>query len=119
MMVPMPRKILIVDDHDATRLGLQEFLANAGYVVLAASTFDEGKRLLREQAPDLLIADVRLGDFNGLQLVIDAPALPSIIVTGFPDPMLEAEALRLGAHFLTKPIAPHQLLALIETPHAS
>src|SRR5260370_1436071 len=119
MMVPMPRKILIVDDHDATRRGLQEFLANAGYVVLSASTFDEGKRLLREQAPDLLIADVRLGDFNGLQLVIDAPALPSIIVTGFPDPIIQAEAVRLGAHFLTNPIAPHQWPALIETPPAS
>ena len=115
----MPHRILIVDDHDATRRGLQELLAQAGYVVLSASTFDEGKRLLDEQAPDLLIADVRLGDFNGLQLVIGAAALPSIIVTGFPDPVLEAEALRLGAHFLTKPIAPHQLLALIETTFVS
>jgi DNA-binding response OmpR family regulator len=114
VIVPMPHKILIVDDHDATRRGLHEFLAKAGYVVLSASTFVEGKRLLHEQAPDLLIADVRLGDFNGLQLVVGGPTLPTIIVTGFPDPVLEAEALRLGAHFLTKPIAPQQLLVLIE-----
>jgi CheY-like chemotaxis protein len=112
--VPVPRKILIVDDHDATRRGLQQFLANAGYLVLSAGTFDEGRRLLNEQAPDLLIADVRLGDFNGLQLVASDPALPSIIVTGFPDPVLQAEALRLGAHYLTKPIAPNKLLELID-----
>jgi FixJ family two-component response regulator len=110
----VPHKILIVDDHDATRRGLQQFLANAGYLVLSAGTFDEGRRLLNEQAPDLLIADVRLGDFNGLQLVAGDPALPSIIVTGFPDPVLEAEALRLGAHYLTKPIAPNKLLELID-----
>jgi FixJ family two-component response regulator len=118
-MVPVPHKILIVDDHDATRRGLQEFLANAGYVVLSASTFDEGKRLLNEQTPDLLIADVRLGDFNGLQLVAGGPALPSIMVTGFPDPVIEAEALRLGAHYLTKPVAPSRLLALIEETFVS
>jgi DNA-binding response OmpR family regulator len=115
MAEPVSHRILIVDDHDATRRGLQEFLVKAGYIVLSASTFDEGKRLLNEQAPDLLIADVRLGDFNGLQLVVNSPrALPSIIVTGFPDSVLEAEALRLGAHYLTNPIAPHKLLALIE-----
>ena len=114
VIVTVPHKILIVDDHDATRRGLQQFLANAGYDVLAASTFDEGKRLLNEQTPDLLIADVRLGDFNGLQLVVGGPALPTIMVTGFPDPVLEAEALRVGAHFLTKPVAPNKLLALVE-----
>src|SRR6202163_4826321 len=119
LIVPMPHKILIVDDHDATRRGLHEFLAKAGYVVLSASTFVEGKRLLHEQAPDLLIADVRLGDFNGLQLVAGDPALPSIMVTGFPDPVLEAEALRLGAHYLTKPVAPNKLLALLEETFVS
>jgi CheY-like chemotaxis protein len=118
-MVPVAHKILIVDDHDATRRGLQEFLSNAGYVVVSASTFDEGKRLLNEQAPDLLIADVRLGDFNGLQLVAGDPALPSIMVTGFPDPVLEAEALRLGARYLTKPVAPTKLLGLIEETFVS
>jgi DNA-binding response OmpR family regulator len=118
-MVPVSHKILIVDDHEATRRGLQEFLVNAGYIVLSASTFDEGKRLLNEQAPDLLIADVRLGDFNGLQLVAGDPALPSIMVTGFPDPVLEAEALRLGARYLTKPVAPSKLLGLIEETFVS
>jgi DNA-binding response OmpR family regulator len=119
MIVPVPHTILIVDDHDATRRGLQELLAKAGYRVLSASTFDEGKRLLNEQAPDLLVADVRLGDFNGLQLLVVGRVLPSIIVTGFPDPVLEAEALRLGANYLTKPIAPHKLLALIEEKFVS
>jgi CheY-like chemotaxis protein len=119
IIVKVPHKILIVDDHDATRRGLQQFLANAGYIVLSASTFDEGKRLLNEQAPDLLIADVRLGDFNGLQLVAGDPALPSIMVTGFPDPVLEAEALRLGARYLTKPVAPSRLLGLIEETFVS
>jgi DNA-binding response OmpR family regulator len=111
----VPYRILIVEDHEATRLGLAVLLTNAGYVVLSASTFAEGRRSLDEQAPDLLIADLRLGEYNGLQLVAAAPlTVGSIIVTGFPDPVLEAVALKLGAHYMTKPIAAQALLTLIE-----
>jgi DNA-binding response OmpR family regulator len=114
-MTSVPPRILIVEDDEASRRGLRQLLTNAGYTVLSASTFDEGKHAAAEGAPDLLIADVRLGKFNGLHLVAAAPrALPSIIVSGFPDPVIEAEALRLGAHYMVKPIEPRTLLALIE-----
>jgi DNA-binding response OmpR family regulator len=114
-MVRIPSRILVVEDHDATREGLRTLLTNAGYVVLSASTFAEGRQSLAEQAPDLLIADLRLGEYNGLQLVAAAPlAVPSIIVTGFPDSVLEAEALKLGARYITKPVAADALLTLIE-----
>ena len=114
-MVRVPSRILIVEDHDATRQGLRALLTNAGYVVESASTFAEGRQSLAEQTPDLLIADVRLGEYNGLQLVAVAPlAVPSIIVTGFPDLVLEAEARKLGAQYIAKPIDPKALLTLIE-----
>src|SRR5438067_1075249 len=114
-MVQIPYRILIVEDHEAARRGLEMLLTNAGYVVLTAGTYAEGRRSLDHQAPDLLIADVRLGEYNGLQLIATAPlAIPSIIVTGFHYPFLEAEALKLGAHYLTKPIVPQSLLTLVE-----
>ena len=114
-MARIPHRILIVEDHEATRQGLRALLTNAGYEVVSASTFAEGRRSLAEQTPDLLISDVRLGEYNGLQLIAAAPlGVPSIIVTGFPDLVLEAEALKLGAHYLTKPIVADALLRLIE-----
>jgi DNA-binding response OmpR family regulator len=113
-------RLLIVEDHDATRHGLASLLARAGYVVLSTGTFAEGRQLLAEQALDLLIADVRLGEYNGLQLVAAAPrAVATIIVTGFPDPALETEALKLGARYITKPIDAEALLALVEETIAS
>ena len=119
-MARSPLRLLLVEDHAATRQGLTALLAGAGYVVLSAGTFADGRRLLAEQAPDLLIADVRLGEYNGLQLVAAAPrAVASIIVTGFPDPALETEALKLGARYLTKPVAADALLALVEETVAS
>ena len=114
-MTPLPQRILIVEDDDVSRQGLQQLLVNAGYTVLTASNFVEGRRAAAEGSPDLLIADIRLGDFNGLHLVAAASrAVPSIIMSGFADPVLEAEALRLGARYLSKPIEPGALLALIE-----
>ena len=119
-MVRSLSRLLVVEDHDATRMGLTALLTNAGYVVLSAGTFHEGRRLLSADAPDLLIADVRLGEYNGLQLVAAAPrAVASIIVTGFPDPALETEALKLGARYITKPIDTEALLAMVEETIAS
>ena len=104
--------ILIVDDHRVTRLGLAEMLADAGYTVVTAASFQEARGILREAPPDLLIADVRLGSFNGLQLVINY-RVPAIVITGYADAVLEAEARRVGAEYLVKPFNPDHLLSLI------
>lgn len=106
--------ILIVDDHRVTRLGLAELLEQAGYSVVTAGTFPDARRILRETPPDLLIADVRLGSFNGLQLVISGPnRIPAIVITGYADSVLEAEARRGGADYLVKPFDPDTLLGII------
>jgi DNA-binding response OmpR family regulator len=106
--------ILIVDDHRVTRLGLAEMLEQAGYSVVTAGTFPEARKILRETPPDLLIADVRLGSFNGLQLVISGPnRIPAIVITGYADSVLEAEARRGGADYLVKPFDADTLIGLI------
>lgn len=114
-MAPSHSRILLVEDDDATREGLTALLEDAGYAVQSSGDFVEGRRWLTEQPPDLLIADVRLGRYNGLQLIATAPrAVASIIVTGFPDPTLRVEALKLGARYITKPIDPEEFPALVE-----
>ena len=110
----MPSKVLIVDDDKTTREGLAEFLEEAGYEAVAVGTFEDATRVLRTTPPDLLIADVRLGPFNGLQLVISSPQpIPAIIITGFADPVLESDARRRGADYVLKPISPARLLDLV------
>ena len=110
----MPSKVLIVDDDKTTREGLAEFLEEAGYEAVAVGTFEDATRVLRTAPPDLLIADVRLGPFNGLQLVISSPQpIPAIIITGFADPVLESDARRRGADYVLKPVSPARLLDLV------
>lgn len=111
----MRARVLIVDDDEAYLEGMKELLEEAGYDVSLASSYDAGKHELREHAPDLLIIDVRLGAFNGLQLISTGQThIPAIVVTGFDDTVLRADAGGFGASYVVKPIRPAALLALIE-----
>jgi FixJ family two-component response regulator len=112
--VGMALKILVVDDDLATRNGLKELLQRAHYDVIAVGTFAEGRSALIESNPDLLIVDVRLGEFNGLQLAAIRPrAIPVIVLTGFPDSVLAIEARNLGAEYVLKPIPPAEFMTLV------
>jgi two-component system cell cycle sensor histidine kinase/response regulator CckA len=114
----MKRTILVVDDAPAVRRMLTELLIGAGYEVLSAATFEEGKQLADAGNPDLMLIDIRLGDYNGLQLAVrervNHPGRPVIVMTGHSDPVLEAEARRHGAEFVEKPLHPSRLIDMIK-----
>jgi two-component system, NtrC family, response regulator HydG len=110
----MAAKVLVVDDDEVACEALAELLQNAGYEALTATEFHEARTKLIDQPPDVVIVDIRLGPYNGLQLVIEAASVPAIVVSGYPDPTLEAEARKAGAEFMIKPIDPTGLLEMIE-----
>jgi DNA-binding NtrC family response regulator len=114
---PLSQVVLIAEDDAATLAGWAAYVHDAGFSVVPASSFAEAHRLLPFVRPDVLVTDIRLGEYNGLQLVVQAGTLqpaPGVIVTsGFEDPVLVAEAARLGATFLVKPVQPSRLVALI------
>lgn len=100
----MAHKILIVDDHPAIREGLARLLADVGYEVVTAADVPSARQSLADDRPDLLITDVRLDGYNGLQLIAMAPTpIPAIVVTGYADPSIEADAKRLGAEYYVSP----------------
>ena len=111
----MRSRILVVDDNEIYLAGIKELLEEAGYDIFVASSFEDGKAELRDRLPDLLILDVRLGAFNGLQLISTGQVrIPAIVVTGFDDPVLRADASEFGASYMVKPVPPAALLELIE-----
>ena len=113
----MKPTILVVDDAPEIRRMLSELLGGAGYDVHTAATYEEGRDLADAANPDLLLLDIRLGEYNGLQLAVRErtahPGRPVIVMTGYLDPVLEAEARRQGAAFIEKPVEAGALLALI------
>ena len=109
------RRLLIVDDDQAARLGLSQLLQAAGFTCADAETYQDAHTALHTNPPDLLITDIRLGGYNGLQLVLGRPeGVSAIVITGHPDAVLESEALRSGAKYMQKPIVPRRLLELID-----
>lgn len=113
----MQPKILVVDDVPSIRRMLTELLGAAGYDVVSAATYEEGRHAADTGNPDLILIDIRLGDYNGLQLAVrervNHPGRPVIVMTGHSDPVLEAEARRQGAEFIEKPLQPARLLEMI------
>jgi DNA-binding NtrC family response regulator len=114
------RQILVVDDDLSLLDALQRALSDdPRHEVTACSTFEEARSRLREQRFDVMIADVRLGAFNGLQLVVLARdvnrATQVIVFSGYDDPVLRAEAEHLGAIYLVKPVMAGTLLNLIRS----
>ena len=108
------RKILIVDDDEPTRAGLAMLVREAGFDTITAGTVPAAIRLLSDEHPDLLLVDVRLDEYNGLHLLaMRQEPIPAIVLTGFADPSIEADARRLGAEFLLKPVSPSVLLTLV------
>ena len=106
--------LLIVDDDPDTVDGLTELLVAAGFECEAALTFEAGMQAMRTSPPDVLVADIRLAAYNGLQLVLNRPRRTmAIVMSGFPDPVLESEAVRMGASFIAKPVETRQLLELL------
>lgn len=113
----LPYRVLVLDDDEHALSGIVELLRDAGHLVTAASTYDAAKRLLALASYDLLITDVRLRGFNGINLVrqcaTEHPDMALVIITGYDEPMMELEAARYGARFVRKPIQPTAFLAVI------
>jgi two-component system, response regulator YesN len=108
--------ILIVEDDKSTLSGWVELLRAAGYGVTGVSSYEEGRQELASM-PDLLITDVRLGVYNGLQLVMRGrminPRLHAIVVTGYADTIVFREAVHLHAEHLEKPVDADRLLQVV------
>jgi DNA-binding NtrC family response regulator len=101
--------VLLVDDEPAVLATLAEGLRLGGFDVHAAGSFEAARRAITDAPPDAMITDLRLGAFNGLQLVLYLrdlrPDAPVAVLSGYDDPMLRRDAERQGAVFFTKPVA--------------
>jgi DNA-binding NtrC family response regulator len=113
-----PKSVLVVDDDRQVLKYLTELLRESGYDTVTCERFSDAKTLLSTTRPDLLLTDIRLGAYNGLQLAIFAqsrhPGIPIIVLTGYEDPTLRKEASASGATFLVKPVKRAELVAKIE-----
>ncbi len=114
----MPR-LLIVDDEAGIRQALSGLFQHAGYEVATADGPASALALAKADVFDLALVDLRLGPHSGLDLMPELRALHPdigvIILTAQGTIDIAVEAMRSGAdNFVTKPIDPPRLLAIVK-----
>jgi len=114
----MPHTLLIVDDEKHTREGLRAALEDR-FDVYVAADIPGAISVLENDTVDLMVADLRLGNEDGMQLVDRALRLPHapicIIMTAYGSVDTAVEAMKHGAYdFVTKPINIDRLEILIQ-----
>jgi CheY-like chemotaxis protein len=110
-------KILIVEDHAATRLAMSRVLRQAGAEVVTARDGEEGLGYLLTQRFDVLMTDLRMPVMDGFELLHHCLKLPEshrpkriLAISG----EYEAGALRgQPVQFLAKPFSVDRLLDLL------
>ena len=115
----MSALVILVNADPRVLRRLEAQLSENGYLVTAIDSFVEAKELLDSVTPDLLIADIRLERFNGLQLAIrshfEHPDVPVIVTHVEEDPVAEAEAKRYGVSFVAAPLENPKFLSSVRS----
>jgi len=111
--------ILIIDDEIGICLIMSKFLTKNGYQTTTAESGEAAFEELKKQKFDIVLSDFRLEDTDGREILRriknEYPGLIVIIVSGFGDPNLAAELIRMGAYaFINKPIYPNVILETVE-----
>jgi len=114
-------RILIVDDNEDNRQILTDLLTAADYEVIEAVTGPEAVTLAAQHLPGLILMDIQLPGFDGLDATrrIKAdPALagiPIIAVTSYALAGDDVKAANAGCDdYVTKPFSPRALLAKVK-----
>ncbi len=113
--------ILCIDDDDDILFFLRTVLEAKGYGVLTAGTAEEGLRLFKSSAPDLLIVDLMMEEVDaGTRLVKEVKLLgssvPIYLLSSVGDNLsMSADYTALGlSGVLQKPVDEQQLLGILE-----
>jgi two-component system chemotaxis response regulator CheY len=102
-----PVTVLLADDDDRFRAVVRGLLEDDGFQVVAeASTADETLAAAEHHEPDVVVVDLVMEGSDGLSTVAELLSVdaqrPVIVISSLFDPVLELEAMRLGAWYLEK-----------------
>ncbi len=119
----MPKgKILVIDDESDVRETIRMQLETANYNVLEAEDGEEAIKILRSENNmvnvGVILCDIRMPKVNGLEWIQflrqEAPGIPTVVVTAYPDPEMAANLMAKGVkNYLVKPVEKDTLLGKV------
>ena len=112
-------KILVIEDDVSFCKLLEKFLTKNSYEISTAFSAEEAKTKAKNEVFDLIITDLRLPNYDGIQLLsefkIEYPKIPIILMTGYSDVATAVKAIKNGASdYISKPFNPDEVLLVIE-----
>jgi two-component system response regulator AtoC len=115
----MAIKVLVVDDDVPLTRALAELLGQEGYQVTTAGSAEEALDRVREDTFHLVLTDLQLPGRNGISLIKAlheaCPDTKPVLITGHGSVRTAVTALKRGAvEYISKPLKPRRLLALIQ-----
>jgi DNA-binding NarL/FixJ family response regulator len=117
-------KIIIADDHDIFRHGLQDILETVSHYQVIASCRN-GTSLIeaaKNHQPDVIISDLKMPGMNGIDAIrsihLDQPEIRFLALTHFDDEFMIASALDAGVTgYVTKGVNKDELFQAIDAVH--
>jgi CheY-like chemotaxis protein len=116
----LARKILLADDSVTAQNMGRKILADAGYEVITVNNGSAALKKIAEQKPDLIILDVYMPGYSGLEVcqrLKEAPETartPVLLTVGKLEPFKPEEAKRVRAEgFIVKPFEASELLSVL------
>jgi two-component system, OmpR family, alkaline phosphatase synthesis response regulator PhoP len=111
--------ILVIEDDRSLREGLALNFEVRGYNVITASDGEQGMQKAFDSSPDLIVLDIMLPGFSGLEILTELRArkegVPVLILSARDTTGNKVEGLDLGADdYVTKPFELPELLARVE-----
>jgi two-component system cell cycle response regulator len=110
----MDDHILIVDDDEAIRDSMHEFMTENGFNAFAASSAEEAIKILKANTIEIVITDIMLPDQDGLELtdlIKENFDIDVIVMTGYSGSYSYEEAINKGASdFIFKPVRFEEVL---------
>lgn len=110
--------VAVVDDEKPNLESLQRILRSDGAQVVTFQDPSSALIELRKSPPDILITDLRMGNWSGLELLeavkLLDPTIEVILMTAYGTVEVAVEAMKKGAYdFITKPLQRLQLLRAV------
>lgn len=117
-------KIMVVDDEQNIRDVIRLQLGQAGYHILEAENGESALKLIKQEdnfiSVGLILCDIRMPKVNGIDVIDylkkEAPGIPIVVITGYPDTELAVSLLKKGVKdYLVKPIEKERLMEVVDS----
>ncbi len=116
-------KVLVVDDEQDVRDVIKLHLEQEGFHILEAENGEEAIKTLREADNmvnvGVILCDIRMPKVNGVECIDflrkEAPGIPVVVVTGYPDTEMATSFLKKGVKdYLVKPVEKEKLVSTVK-----